>query len=292
MAKQQTISCDDGHPIALSLFEAKQPRGVVIIGGALGIPQQYYTRTAFFFAEHHYHCICFSYRGTEESRAVDKAYDIGIDDWGRRDIDAVIQFAQGLATSLPIHFIGHSIGGQLFALAQSSTQLQSAVLVAASCPYWRRWHFPQNLKMLFVSRLLIPLVSALNTEFPSRRLGLGNASTPSAVARRWAQWMSKPDYLFDSEFAIDTSNFSALTLPILSLDFTDDALAPAINVQKLLHQFPKADIDQRSVDPKDLDLAVIGHSGFFNKKCRDSLWQETLSWISAKEAAVAEHREG
>ncbi|MGJ8687125.1 MAG: hypothetical protein ACSHWQ_06570 [Spongiibacteraceae bacterium] len=48
MPKQHTISCADGHPIVLSLFEAEQPRGVVVIGGALGVPQQYYARMAAF----------------------------------------------------------------------------------------------------------------------------------------------------------------------------------------------------------------------------------------------------
>ncbi|MGJ8687126.1 MAG: alpha/beta hydrolase family protein [Spongiibacteraceae bacterium] len=218
---------------------------------------------------------------------MDQPYTIDIEDWGRRDIDAVIQFAQGLATALPMHFIGHSIGGQIFALAQSSVHLQSAVLVAASCPYWRRWRFPGNIKMLFVSRLLIPLVSALNKEFPSRRMGLGNASIPSTVARRWALWMSKPDYLFDDEFGVDISNYAALALPILSFDFTDDELAPAVNVRKLLQQFPNASIEQHSIDPTPLGLSAIGHSGFFNNKCRDSLWRQTLSWVGAQECVAA-----
>lgn len=291
MISLQKINCADGYPLALSLYQANKPEGIVIIGSAIGIPQKFYSDFAKFLNEKNYHCITFSYRGTEDSLAKKKPYDVKLEDWGLQDIEAVIQFAMQIASqrvessdattsnNLPIHFIGHSVGGQLIGLAPSSSRLNSMVFVASSCPYWKRWGFPENIKMLLAPRVVFPIVSLGRDEFPTQRLGLGSIKIPTQIAKQWAKWMLKPDYLFDKKFGLAINHYQSLTQPLLSLGFKDDKLAPEINIKKLLGQFSAATITEKIIDPNGLNVSNIGHSGFFKPKFRSSLWEDTITWI-------------
>lgn len=283
MISPQKIYCADGYPIALSLYQADRAEGTVIIGGAVGIPKKFYSDFAKFLNEKNYHCITFSYRGTEDSLAMTKPFDVKLEDWGVQDVEAVIQFAKHVDTkgseSLPIHFVGHSVGGQLIGLAPSSSVLNSMVFVASSCPYWKRWSFPENIKMLLAPRVIFPIVSLGRDEFPTQILGLGNIKIPTKVAKQWATWMLKPGYLFDKTFRLPINHYSALIQPLLSLGFKDDKLAPEINIKKLLSEFYSATITEKIIDPNDLNISNIGHSGFFKVKFRSSLWEDTITWI-------------
>lgn len=287
MSEPITLHCRDQYPLQGKLFRADSPKGIVIIAAALGIPESYYHRFADFLRSQGFHCLTFNYRGTGKSIVKKPARPVRLEDWGRHDIDTVIHYAvESLAQpspkkQLPIHLIGHSIGGQLVGMAPSSTQLASIIMIAASAPYWKRWEFPQNLSILTFSRALIPAVSLLRREFPSKQLGLGSLPFPSAVARQWASWMAQPDYLFSAKFKLDTANYAQLQQPVLAYGFADDELAPRINISRLLDFFPKTRKTQKVIDPETLGLGSIGHSGFFKDKFKDSLWQDSLDWLQA-----------
>jgi predicted alpha/beta hydrolase len=284
MISPQKITCADGYPIALTFYQADRPEGVVIISSAIGIPKKFYGDFAKFLNEKNFHCITFSYRGTEDSLAKTNPFDVKLEDWGVQDIEAIIQFAKNLGTTesenLPIHFVGHSVGGQLLGLASSSSALNSMVFVASSCPYWKRWGFPEHIKMLLAPRVIFLIASLVRDEFPTRSLGLGSIKIPSKVAKQWASWMIKPDYLFDKRFGLPINHYQSLNQPLLSLGFKDDKLAPAINIKKLLSQFSVATVTEKIIDPNDLDISNIGHSGFFKAKFRSSLWEDTMTWIN------------
>lgn len=283
MPEQQSILCADGHPISLHLFKAKEPKGIVIIGSALGVPEQHYWDFANFLKESDFHCITFSYRGTEDSLIYDQLPHIKLEDWGVQDIEAIIQFAKANNQTekkiLPIHFMGHSIGGQIIGLAQSSINLKTITLIAASAPYWKRWSFPNNIKMFFATQILFPIISSFCNQFPTKRLGLGKVTIPSSAAKKWGEWISKPNYLFDESFQLDTGIYSKLTCSIFSLGFTDDIFAPEVNIEHLLKKFPNASISSKTIDPKAINEEEIGHSGFFKKKFKSNLWQSTLEWL-------------
>lgn len=283
MNSPQRITCADGYPLALSLYQADKPEGIVIIGSAIGIPQKFYGDFANFLNGKNYHCVTFSYRGTEDSLAKTNPFDVKLEDWGLQDVEAVIQFAINTvctgSENLPIHFIGHSVGGQLIGLAPSASRLNSIVFVASSCPYWKRWDFPENIKMLLVPRVIFPIASLGRDEFPTQRLGLGSIKIPTQIAKQWAAWMLKPDYLFDKKFGLAINHYQSLTQPLLSLGFKDDKLAPEINIKRLLGQFSAATITEKIIDPNDLNVSNIGHSGFFKSKFRSSLWEDTIAWI-------------
>ena len=288
----QKIFCEDGYPICLSLQEVdeaiNEPRGLVVLGSALGVPHRYYRRFADFLAANGYHCISFDYRGTGASLAPVNPFSIRLQDWGLRDMEAVMRFAENWCKQhgqeLPVHYVGHSIGGQLIGLSPTAArQLNSLTFVAASMPYWRRWSFPDNLKMWLVARLALPVVSSLTEQFPSSLVGLGSMKIPSTAVKSWANWMTRPDYFFNSKFDIDTGLFPTFTQPLLSWGFVDDPLAPEANIRCLLDRFSNAGVTHRQVNPKSLGQGIIGHAGFFKTRFQDSLWRDTLNWIQESE---------
>lgn len=281
--QQDKIVCADGVPISVSVYLATESKGVVVMGSALGIPQQFYKRYVTYLCEHHWDCITFDYRGTGESKSDKYGHAIRLEDWGIQDIDAVLGYAQSLAEvenrKKPVHYIGHSIGGQLVGLSKRAQDLTSIVHIAVSSPYWRRWPFPGSAKIALVAKVLIPLAALGRRDFPTKELGLGSITVPSSCVRQWAQWMSHPDYLFAEKFNIDTDNFSTLHQPLLALGFDDDDLAPEENIDEILKHFPATKVEKVMLKKTSLMTDAIGHSGFFKEKGRAGLWPITLSWI-------------
>ena len=281
-------TCADGVQLAVSHYPSalNQPlKGTIIVASALGVPQQLYRKFAEFWAADGYQCLTFDYRGTYAS-AASTSNPVLLEDWGRQDIAALITLAQSLnpqqqSPAPPLCLVGHSIGGQVCGLAPNAPALAGLVLVAASAPYWRRWDFPTNLAMLLFGRVLLPGLCLGRRQFPGRFAGLGNAKIPTAVARRWGQWMAEPEYLFSETFSLDTSLYRQLERPLLSFDFDDDAMAPAQNVHALLTHFPRAKIDSRSIQASQVSDTAIGHMGYFRENCRASLWRSTQQWLEA-----------
>lgn len=282
---QLKISCSDGYQLSATLFESATPKGVVVIASAIGIKQSYYERFACFLSENSYHAITFDYRGRGKSRNKHKETfpTFELSDWGAKDIEAVIEHAKEYKQ--PISFIGHSIGGQILGLAKSSSKLSKIIFVASSSPYWRRWKFPENLKILMTSRVVFPVVTAIKKEFPSKVFGLGNKNISSGYINQWAKWMSKPDYLFEKEFNLNTQGYKLIKVEILSLGFEDDKLAPEVNIKHLLSHYPNASSELNMIAPNDAYTSAIGHTGFFRDKFKLNLWINALAWLDKKQGS-------
>lgn len=272
MAKPITLICADGTRLSATVFSAESPRATLIIGSALGVSHGFYQRFAQFVSAQGFNVISFDYRMTGEN--ADVVQEARLRDWGQQDINAAISYALNLA--LPVCFIGHSIGGQLLGLAPLSPKLKKIVLVAASAPYWRRWPFPGNIKMLFTGRVVFPLVAGFSQEFPSRRFGLGNLNIPSPIFKEWCHCMACEEYLFADSLDFDTSAYNAIAGEVLSLGFSDDSLAPESNLAYLLRFFPNANTELRMLTPADYQQAAIGHTGVFRDKFRDTVWTQLV----------------
>ncbi|CAM3621587.1 alpha/beta fold hydrolase [Parendozoicomonas haliclonae] len=273
-----TIICPDGFPLAATIYRSPVAKGVVILGCALGIKQEFYEQFALHLRDNNYHVISFDYRHTGRSTSKNHKAPMDMAEWGQKDIETVIQFAKDY--NLPLYYIGHSIGGQVLGLAESASDLRKMIFVASSAPYWKRWSFPANLKILFTAKVILPLVASIKDPFPTVAMGLGNQNMPAPIVKQWAKWMSRPDYLLDKSFNLDRSGYNKLNQPILSYGFADDDIAPPRNVKKLMHYYPNANKTVKIVSPESINTSRIDHSGFYKDRFKESLWQETLDFLA------------
>ncbi len=284
------VETSDGQILKGLFYPSKQPKATLLIGSALGVPQQFYKYFAAFMATQGFQCISFDYRGTGLSRFKGRVGDIKLADWGQLDIEAAIQKAkqlgseQGLDPS-ELYYVGHSIGGQLLGLAKSSLDIKASMFVGASAPYWARWPYPRKLFMSVVCFGLLPLLSFSRQMFPAKAVGLSSMDIPAGCARDWGRWMRDPDYLFGKKFKLATQGYKEISSPVLSLCFDDDDFAPQNNVDYLLAFFSGANIKNERVLCKFINLGSIDHMGFFKKKFEHTLWPKSVSHFSNSSSA-------
>lgn len=274
------IQCDDGVVLRGSRFQdpGKPSRGTLVLCSALGVSRNFYESFARFFSGHGFSVLSFDYRGTGESQGEDP--NLCLEDWGRQDIRAAIASAKTGEDSGPVFLVGHSVGGQLFCLADNCRDLSGVILAGASFPHWTRWPFPRKLLMLFFFHILVPFLGWGRKRFPTRMLGLSREDMPASLIRRWVQLARHPDYVLGEDFGLDTAGFRELSCPVLSFGFDDDTYAPEKAVKKLLGSFKQARIDSRFLPAAQVSSRGVGHFGYFKEDCAGNLWQDTLNWLN------------
>ncbi len=279
------LETSDGQVLSGLFYPCAQPKATLLIGSALGVPQQFYKHFAAFMATQGFQCLSFDYRGTGLSKFNGRAGDIRLADWGQLDVEAGIQTAKQLANKIgldpsELYYVGHSIGGQLLGLAKSAPQIKACMFVGASAPYWARWPYPRKLFMSVVCYGLLPLLSFARQMFPAKAVGLSSMDIPAGCARDWGKWMRDPDYLFGKKFKLQTQGYQQINSPILSLCFDDDDFAPKNNVDYLLAFFSGANTENQLIQRQQINLGSIDHMGFFKKKFEHTLWPKSLDHFS------------
>lgn len=289
-ARDGEIECNDGVKLTGTFHIPESvPIAVVVIANALGVPRHFYAKFSRYLAENGFATLTFDYRGSGDSldrRSSVEAYNLA--QWGEQDIEAALDAAAGKFPGLPVHFVGHSCGGQLLGLAPASEKLASIVLVAAAMPQARYWPFPGNLGLWLLWRLVIPLVAAGREFFPARALKLGSGDLPANVVRQWAKWALSDGYLFSSTACKDTSRYAALRSRLLCVYATDDGYAPPEAVQAMRERYQGCEQEEWVLNPKRTIQRNIGHFGYFKQSMRHGLWSDLVMWLNPQPATRVE----
>jgi predicted alpha/beta hydrolase len=279
------IPATDGLALAASVFRTRQDevQGTMIVAGAVGNVRGNYAEFGRAMAERGWNVVTFDYRGIGESqRAARRAADFSMMDWGEKDLAGMIAWARSHLPSPRLVLIGHSIGGQIAALAPNHDDLDALVGVAAQRGYWRYWPGLNKYLVYGFFGVFVPLAVKLRGFLPLRWAGL--ESLPAAAARDWSRWGLAHDYL-DADRKSLKKRFESFRAPILAMSFSDDpSLAPRTAVDALFaeHYVP-ALVTRWHLEPSDFGVSRLGHSGFFQPNiCPGSLWQATLDWILAR----------
>ena len=284
--KKIAFTTQDQQVLQGFFFPCENPKALILLASALGVPQQYYKHYATFLAQAGFQCMTFDYRGTGISTYEGKLSNIELSQWGTHDLEAAIQEAKSRAgngeNETPVFLVGHSIGGQLLGLAKSANRLHGAVFVGSSAPFWKRWPFPRNLYIGFVCSVLLPALSFARDMYPARAVGLSSMDLPATCARDWGKWMRDKDYLLGERFGLPQEGYENYNKPLLSLAFDDDDFAPKINVDYLLSFYKNANISNEFITHGSLKLGPIDHMGFFKQKFRTTLWQKSLDWFECQ----------
>ncbi|HEY0975363.1 MAG TPA: alpha/beta fold hydrolase [Solimonas sp.] len=274
------LRCEDGATLKADVIRSttSPTRGAIVIAPALGVPRAFYTRYAAYLASRGYHALLFDYRGIGGSGAEIDLAEVRLEHWGERDLQAALIAARREFGVGPLYLVGHSIGGQVPGLSPASEGLSGLVLVAASAPHPSRYRLRDRLPIEFMWRVLVPLLGR-GRVFPARKVGFASVDLPGSVVRRWRDWGLTRDYLFDGRHGLDTARYARLHQPVLAYSFADDAYASREAVSALLAHYPAARIEHRHVEP--MAGKRLGHFGYFRDSQRDTLWAQTVDWLSA-----------
>lgn len=266
---RRPVWADDGRELSVNVFEpAGEAAGATLVVPAMATPASYYRAFAGWLSERGFRAVTFDYRDTD-SRQTMRQSATTIDRWAA-DVDAIL--ASVSADGLPVTWIGHSLGGQLLALADHA-RLHRAVTVAAGNGYWRynaarvRWATP------LLWSVVAPLtMKAFGYYAGSTIRVLGDV--PSGVMRQWSRWCRHPNYL-EVDHPDRAQRFASLTAPVLALSFTDDELLSKESVDSLHRWFTGTVVHRRHLSPDDLGVARMRHHGFFRRQ-HVHLWDDLV----------------
>lgn len=279
--KQQVVEIESNtvHSIFATQFipEISNSKNIVI-SSATGVLQGYYSKFATYFCSLGFTVYTFDYSGIglSHSKSI-RENTSNLYDWADNQA-VVLKFATIQNPEHKTILITHSIGGQLIAFNQNIKLADVIITVASQSGYWKLFDGFHKLKMLLFWNLLIPTTTPLFGYFPARKLKLFE-NLPKHVTYQWRNWGNKKDY-FLSQAKQEDLHIESITCNVLVLSFPKDEFAPKQTVDWLANNFTNAKVDRRHLIPEELNIANIGHFGFFRERFETSLWQLTHDWIN------------
>ena len=268
-------------PVVVRIFESTQPaKAMVIIAPAMGVAQSFYALFAEWLAAQGYVAITFDYRGIGlAGPSTLRGFDVNIFDWAR-DCEAVIEHATSRLPLRPLHWIGHSLGGQLLGLIGNRHLLTRVVTVAAGSGYWHQNSWPTRRVAWALWFFIVPIVTPLAGYFPGKRLRIvGNL--PRGVIQQWRRWCLNPEYVVGVEGEQVRAAYDDVRVPILSVSFGDDEMMSERSIHSLHALYRNAPVEYRRIAPSDVGVKRIGHFGFFRQQFEARLWPHVTTWFEA-----------
>lgn len=273
----------DGVSIAATLFPAGGPRrGAVLIVPAMGVSQSYYAPLASWLASHGFACLTFDFRGIGRSRPRElRGFEATVLDWARLDAGAALARLSAEARSgaplpeaVPLSWIGHSLGGQIFPFVPGREAVARMVTVATGSGYWLENTPALRRTSWWLWFVAVPVALRLCGYFPGKRLRkVGDL--PRGVMAQWRRWCLHPDYAAGAEPGA-RELYAGVRTPIVSFSFTDDEFMSRRNVESIHGFYSGASVRLERIAPRDVGVPRIGHFGFFRPAFADTLWTRLL----------------
>ncbi|MCU0385923.1 MAG: alpha/beta hydrolase [Flavihumibacter sp.] len=265
-----------GNKLAATLYKSTSRNQLLIIASATGVKQQFYRKFAEYISANGITVITFDYAGIGQSlKQPIRTVKASAADWGRNDLEAVLQYAKENHPGTRLSMLGHSIGGQLIGLAPSSTSIDKLILVAAQSGYWKWWKGTDRIKMWLNWHLLFPTLTSLFGYMPTKKIS-GMENLPINVARQWSSWGRKENYLFD-DIPDEHQHFDKISARLLAISIDNDFYAPSDSVDWLIEKYSIAAVCKVHLDPKDFHVTSIGHFGIFREQFAASIWKNLLN---------------
>ncbi|MGR4066300.1 alpha/beta hydrolase family protein [Billgrantia sp. C5P2] len=273
--EERQVETSDGVAIAARFVTPAAPKAAVLIAPAMGVSQRFYAPLAQWLAEQGLAVATFDYRGMGASRPSRlSGFQATIMDWARFDAAAMIEELAYRAPQVPLHWIGHSLGGQIPPLVPGHERLERIVTVACGSGYWRE-NAPALKRRVWLFWFgAVPLLTPLLGYFPGKRLNMVG-DLPRGVVEQWRRWCLDPEYAVGAEPGV-RERFAAVRAPVVSLSFSDDDFMSARNTESLHGFYANAPRTLLRIRPQEAGLDRIGHFGFFRAEHQQALWQRYL----------------
>lgn len=279
-----TITTADDFDLAARTYgDATQCRAGVLLVGAMGVDQNYYSAFAAWLATQGFYVVSFDYRGMGDSRPLRyrgslRGFDADVTTWATCDVPAAVDFVAERIGSKPLLWLGHSLGGQILGQVPNRDRVTAMVTIATGSGYWIQNAWRLRLFAWWLWYVIAPLAIHLAGYFPGRRLRkVGDL--PAGVMQQWRAWCLDRDYCIGVLGPAMRDQYAQVTTPILSLSFTDDEFMSRMNTESMHGFYAGAPREMRRIAPHDIGVRHIGHFGFFRRRYADHLWPQAASWL-------------
>ncbi|TWO70294.1 alpha/beta fold hydrolase [Caenimonas sedimenti] len=278
--KAVTLNAADGAPLAARVYEpAGDSQGNVVIGGAMGVRQDYYAPFAEWLSQQGWRVTTFDYRGSGESAPRNlRGFKADLFDW-TRDYEAAIDHAHAASPHKPLYLLGHSLGAQLPGFLANQEKVSGLLSIAAGSGYWRD-NAPQLKRIVpYFWFFLVPLATKLCGYFPGKKLRkVGDL--PAGVIMQWRKWCLDPKYSVGAEGEPARQAYARARFPVLALSITDDELMTLRGTHTLIDLYENAPRSVQRIAPQELEMRRIGHFGPFRSNQETKLWPRMAGWLS------------
>jgi predicted alpha/beta hydrolase len=287
--KEETLVTPDGAAIALRTWEPPRiEHGSVVIGGAMGVRQDFYRPFAEWLSRQGWRVTTFDYRGSGASLPTGHSLrDVQADlfDWAR-DYEAVVDHAHAALPGRPLYLVGHSLGAQLPGLLGNQHKVSGMLSVAAGSGYWRENAPRVRRTIWYFWWVVVPLATRLFGYFPGRKLRkVGDL--PRGVILQWRRWCLDPRYSVGAEGEPVRQRYASVRFPVLALSITDDELMTLRGTHSLVNLYENARREVHRIAPADLSLPRIGHFGAFRPEHETRMWPRMAEWLGRLAPAAA-----
>lgn len=284
--EERRVAAADGVELVARFFSppagppagttAPERRGAALIVPAMGVPQTYYGPFASWLARQGFEAATFDYRGVGLNRPRSlRGFEADVFDWARLDCAAMVEAIAARAPDAPLTWIGHSLGGQIFALVPNRERVAKVVTIGTGSGYWRENAPPLRRVSWWLWFIVVPVSMPLFDYFPGRRLRkVGDL--PRGVMAQWRRWCLDREYAAGAEGEEVRRLYEEVETPITSFSFTDDEYMSERNVESIHGQYRNAPREMKRFSPADVGARRIGHFGFFRSRFEESLWAPHL----------------
>ena len=265
--------------LSATIFDGKQQDKILIIASATGVKQEFYQKFSKFLAKNGITVITFDYNGIGRSlKKPIKELKNNAADWGRNDLESIIQYVISNYPNSKKIVLGHSIGGQLIGLSKSSVELDKIILVATQSGYWKYWKGIGKIKMWFNWHILFPVILNTFGYLNSKKIS-GMENLPKNVALQWSNWGKNQNYLL-SDTSINQMYFDKISSNLTAFSIDDDSFAPLSAVEWMTNQYKNTKKKSIHLKPIDFGAKKIGHFGVFKQQFENSIWPVMLNEIT------------
>lgn len=280
------IAAADGTLLPASLFEAPSPQAVVIVNPATATPRGFYHSFCRYLAQCGATALVYDYRGTFEPPRELRGSNARMRDWGTLDFAGVVAWASARYPGVPLHAVGHSVGGHVLLMTPENAKISRAVLVASQSGFWRHYRGFEKFRVGFFVSVVMPLLTRLFGYFPGERTVFGT-NLPSGVLHEWSRWCKSRGYFLDDpEMTSVLAHARTLTAGVTMIGVSDDPWATPQAIDAIVPAFTAATIARREIDPAQFGLGSVGHMGFFRSTNGPALWPLIAHALDISPAAL------
>lgn len=259
-----TITAADGQALRATVYAPAVAGTWLVINSALGVRRRFYRHFALHLQGAGIGVVTYDYRGIGESLLTDdRGRQVLLEDWGRLDFPAVLEWLRRAWQPRRLVVLGHSVGGQILGLTPLVREVDALIGLASCSGHWRHWTGLQRAAVFGLWYGVVPVMTSLYGYFPASRLGLGH-DLPAGIARQWALWGRDRDYLRSESVGPRQQFYTEVSCPLRTYVVPQDIFAAEAAVLAWQAWFVNADRELVRLPVRDPAGRPLGHFGFFD----------------------------